>query len=196
MLFFSDNTLPCRACLGIGSCKVIAFKLNCHAFAPDDCPGAIAARQALYHHTTVDKQLAAIKTTRSKLSLTSRGLATFFLIIVLYCAAHVAVFLYMALLPNGFSLSRPSTLGGHLAFHHSFYIRLFLPFSCRAHFSVKFSGRNASSRLTVCLTNQSVRFLLATAICGFISPRHRCYAKQWDAHMLIESDVCERSDSR
>lgn len=65
----------------------------------------------------MDKQLAAIKTTRSKLVSTSRGLATLFLILfVLYCAAHVAVFLYMALLPNGFSYLGPSTLAGTLPF--------------------------------------------------------------------------------
>ena len=116
----------------------------------------------------MDKQLAAIKTTRSKLVSTSRGLATLFLIIfVLYCAAHVAVFLYMALLPNGFSYLGPSTLAGTLPFIIPSISGGFTIFLLWRIF--REIGRNASPFTPLRVRQiRALGFLfLATAICGF-----------------------------
>lgn len=144
----------------------------------------------------MDKQLAAIKTTRSKLVSTSRGLATLFLIIfVLYCAAHVAVFLYMALLPNGFSYLGPSTLAGTLPFIIPSISGGFTIFLLWRIF--REIGRNASPFTPLRVRQiRALGFLfLATAICGFfITPGTDVGAINGGAHMLIESDA-SASDS-
>ena len=137
----------------------------------------------------MDKRLAAIEATRGKLVSTSKVLATIFLLIfALYCIAYAAVFLYMALLPNGFSYFGPSTFVGILPFIIS---------SLSGGFTIFLLGRNASPFTP--LRVRQIRVLgllfLATAICGFfITPGADVGAISGDAHMLIESNA-SASDS-
>lgn len=139
----------------------------------------------------MDKQLAAIKTTRGKLASTSRGLATIFLIIfILYCAAHAAVFLYTALLPNGFSYLGPSTLVGTLPFIIPSISGGFTIFLLWRIF--REIGRNTSPFTPLRVRQiKALGFLfLITAICGlFITPGADVGAINGDAHMVIESNA-------
>lgn len=144
----------------------------------------------------MDKRLAAIKATRGKLVSTSKVLAAIFLLIfVLYCIAYAAVFLYMALLPNGFSYLGPSTLVGILPFIISSLSGGFTIFLLWRIF--REIGRNASPFTP--LRVRQIRVLgllfLATAICGFfITPGTDVGAVNGNAHMLIESNA-SASDS-
>ncbi len=144
----------------------------------------------------MDKRLAAIEATRGKLVSTSKVLATIFLLIfALYCIAYAAVFLYMALLPNGFSYFGPSTFVGILPFIISSLSGGFTIFLLWRIF--REIGRNASPFTP--LRVRQIRVLgllfLATAICGFfITPGADVGAISGDAHMLIESNA-SASDS-